>query len=94
MAEQKGPVRRVRGVTAHAVPLLHRFVFREGLPLPRKRVRMASGTKIGNLFGEKFLSGGRMGLVAVQTTRLINERPVNPVLTERFGHHRIMASPA
>ena len=35
-----------------------------------------------------------MGLVAVQTSRLVNQRPVNSVLAEGFIHHAAVATPA
>ena len=54
------------------------------------RIRMALSAKAFRIPKEQFLFFGGMGFVAVQTSRFINERPVDSILIKRVIHHAAM----
>ena len=55
------------------------------------RIRMALSTKALRVPEEQFLLFGGMRFVAVQTTRFVNERPMDSILIKRIIHHAAMA---
>ncbi len=61
------------------------------LNLHLHRIRMALSTKALRVPEEQFFLFGGMGFVAVQTTRFINERPMDSTLIKRVIHHAAMA---
>ena len=61
------------------------------LHLHLHRIRMALSTKALRVPEEQFLLFGGMRFVAVQTTRLVDERPVDSILIKRVIHHAAMA---
>jgi hypothetical protein len=55
------------------------------------RIRMTLPAKALHVSEKKILPFGGMRLMAVQTTHLINDGPVNPVLIEGLVHHLAVA---
>jgi hypothetical protein len=55
---------------------------------------MALLAKALHISEKEILPFGGMGLMAVQTTHLVNDGPVNPVFVERLVHHLAVAPTA
>jgi hypothetical protein len=70
------------------------FLLHGKLHLPLHSILMTRAAKPCFFHLEELLLRGRMSLVAVQTSRLVYERPVDPVLAKDFIHHVAVTTPA
>ena len=77
-----------------ALTFIDRGVLRLGPLLTLNRIGMALATDLHEPALEKRLLGGRVGAVAVQAARFVQQRPVHPVLAEHVVQLGAVASAA